>query len=62
MESFPGERASTLSDNVNIYGAKIEEQKFRSVRERVSNLVSPEGARVRGGLVGFFRSGRVASE
>ena len=56
-EGFPVERVSESSDDVARHGAKFVERKFCAARERVSNLNSPSGVRVRGGLVGFIRSG-----
>ena len=55
--SFPGERASALSDNVAKQGEKIVKQKFRAVREIVSYLYSPEDVRLRGGIMGFIGVG-----
>ena len=58
LERFPRERDSTSSDDVAGHGAEFVEHKFRSVRDIFSDLDSPSGVGVRGGLVGFFRSGR----
>ena len=57
-ERFPREGASASSDDVAGHGAEFVEHKFRSVRDIFSDLDSPSGVGVRGGLVGFFRSGR----
>ena len=58
MEGFPGERASTPSDDVARHGEKLVKRYFCAVKERVSDLTYPAGVRVRGRLVGFVKSGR----
>ena len=57
-ERFPRERASTLSDDVAGHGAEFVEREFCDIRKRVSDLDSPAGVVVRGGLVGSVRLGR----
>ena len=42
-EIFPREMASVSSDDVAGNGAEFVEREFRDVRERFSNLASPEG-------------------
>ena len=56
---FPRERASTSIDNVARHGVEFLELEFRTITERVYDMDSPAGVRVRSGLVGFFRLGRV---
>ena len=56
-EEFPGYKASASSYDVERHGANVLEREFRAVRESVSNLTSPEGVIVRGGLMGFVRLG-----
>ena len=58
LEIFPIDRASTSSDNVAGHRVEFIEREFRAVGEVVTDLASPTGVGVRGGLVRLFRSGR----